>query len=144
MLNQVPGLGDSLMSLRVVVLHAKPHVLGDLHLEVALEDEGSDSGANLGDEDNGKEEGVGLEHAIILAPGAAAPEESDEEDHQSNNNDEDGGIDIAGPNKVEIVLSLDLDIGAETYEGQASHGEHKVEEEKDVLDEALAAGVHLG
>ena len=61
----------------------------------------------------------------------------------TQDDDEDGGVHVIVTKKVQVILGLDLSIGAEPDEDCADQGEDDVADDHEVLDEALATSLHL-
>jgi len=113
LLHVVPGGGDLLVIDLAVVGHRVLH--GDA--EISTEKVGSDTGANLCDEDEDDDESVGVDHAFILTHGAAAAEESDHEDDDADDDEENWGVDEAICKKFIEGIVLDLNIGSKPNKG---------------------------
>jgi len=143
-LDQVPGGGDSLVVVLTIVLHAHLHFLIDPGLQVVLEDIGSNAGCDLSHQHDEEEDSVGVDHAFVLLYGATAAKERDEEDHNANDNEENRRVGVLVAEEVEILRGLDLDVGAESDEGQTRDDEDKVEYEEDGSPEILATTIDVG
>jgi len=102
-LDNVPGLGDSVVAGLVVVLHALLHVHLYQIVHLVLEPVGCDAGPDLHEEDDAQQHGKGQGHARILLDGSAAPEESDEEDDAADHDEEDGRVEEVVAQEVQVL-----------------------------------------
>jgi hypothetical protein len=145
-LDDVPRVGDSGV-LRidgdVVVLHSLGHGLGDEVAGITLEDVDGDRQSDLDQEDEGHHGGVGVEHACVLCAGPATSEECDDEDDASNDDEDDGAVEILRTEEVEVLLQLDLDVGAESDQQTSADEKCEIEQKGDVLQHVVAAVGHL-
>ena len=61
----------------------------------------------------------------------------------TQNDDEDGSVDIVVTEEVQVIFCLQLGIGSKPDEDSSDKGEDDVADDHEVLDETLAAGLHL-
>jgi len=93
-LQNVPRISHSIMPVLTIVRHATLHLVLDLTLQLALQSVRSDGGADLRDEQQRDEEGVGVDHARALVSSAAASEKRHHENHAAYDNDEDWSVQV--------------------------------------------------
>jgi len=137
-LDQVPGRGDSLVAVLIIVLHAILHVVVDLGLQLVLKNVGSNAGSDFSNQHDEEEDGVGVDHADVLLPGATAAKERDQEDHNTHYDEQDRRVGVLVSEEVEVLIGLDLDVGPESDEGQTSDDENKVEYEEEGSPQTFA------
>ena len=61
----------------------------------------------------------------------------------TQNDDEDGSVDIVVTEEVQVIFCLQLGIGSKPDEDCSDKSEDDVADDHEVLDETLAAGLHL-
>ena len=98
---------------------------------------------HLGDQDDEEEEAVGVHHTLALLAGATTSEEGNQEDDGSEDDDEDRSVEVLVGEEVQVVLGLNLHVGSESDENQADQSEGEVEDQKERLEKAVTAAVHL-
>merc|ERR1719427_286493 len=134
LLYQVPGKGDPLITRRVVVSQAIVHVLGDLGLQVSFQDKSSNASSNLCNEDDDKQDAVGVDQTLILLPGSTAAEESNGKDDATKNDDENWSVDIIVTKEVQVVLGSNLRVSSKPDESNASNSKEDVTKNHEILD----------
>ena len=118
-LDDVPGVGDAIVILLLVILHSLLHVGVDNGINLAsilsvnrnvliwvhlvLQFVCSDPRPDLHEEDDAQQHGEGEGHAVILLDGAATPEEGDKEDDAAHDDQEHRGREELISKKVEIL-----------------------------------------
>jgi len=137
-LDEVPGVGYSIVVGLAIVLHALNHLLVYLAIQVVLEEIGSDARCDLSHQHDEEEGGVRVDHAAAVLRGTEAAKERDQEDHNAHYDEENRCVGVLIPEEVEVLGGLDLDEGAESDEGQTSDDEDKVEDEKEGSPETHA------
>jgi len=138
-LDEVPGVGHSLVAGIREMLQASAHVLSNLLLKIPFHGKGSNSTSDLCNQNHGKEEAVSVHHALVVFACPAASEEGNGEDDHTQNDDGDGGVRVVIPNKIQDILGFDLGVSTEPDENDACQHEQGVHEEHDVLDEVFEA-----
>ena len=61
----------------------------------------------------------------------------------TQNDDEDGSVDIVVSEEVQVIFGLQLGVGSKPDEDSSNKSEDDVADDHEVLDETLAAGLHL-
>ena len=119
-LDDVPGVGDAIVILLLVILHSLLHVGVDNGINLAsilsvnrntmliwvhlvLQFVSSDPRPDLHEEDDAQQHGEGEGHAVILLDGAATSEEGDKEDDTAHDDQEHRGREELVSKKVEIL-----------------------------------------
>ena len=137
-LDDVPGVGDAIVILLLVILHSLLHVGVDnginlasilsvnrntmlIRVHLVLQFVSSDPRPDLHEEDDAQQHGEGEGHAVILLDGAATPEEGDKEDDAAHDDQEHGGGEELVPEKVEIL-------GVGTLNNSSSHNQEQPRE----------------
>ena len=61
----------------------------------------------------------------------------------TQNDDEDGSVDVVVSEEVQVIFCLQLSVGSKPDEDSSNKSEDDVADDHEVLDETLAAGLHL-
>ena len=107
------------------------------------------STTNLGNEDDDKQDAVGVDQALILLPGSTAAEESNGKDDatcrlninilesikfHTKNDDENWSVDIIVTKEVQVVLGSNLRVSSKPDESNASNSKEDVTKNHEILD----------
>jgi len=143
MLYKVPCACHPLIICLVVVVHSQHHVCGEDLLDISFKHVGSNTSTKLSNQDEDKEESIGVDHAGTLREGTTAAKEGNDKDDNTDDNKEYGGVDIIVPKKVKKILSLNLNISTETDKSESSESEDQVEDDKEILDYSFTTVLHV-
>ena len=61
----------------------------------------------------------------------------------TQNDDENGSVDVVVSEEVQVIFCLQLSVGSKPDEDSSNKSEDDVADDHEVLDETLAAGLHL-
>ena len=104
---------------------------------------------NLCNEDDDKQDAVGVDQALILLPGSTAAEESNGKDDatcrlninilesikfHTKNDDENWSVDIIVTKEVQVVLGSNLRVSSKPDESNASNSKEDVTKNHEILD----------
>ena len=142
-MDNVPSIGHSLVVRLAVILHSLFHSIVDHLLHVILENVDGDGDTDQAQEDQSHHGGVGVDHAVVFGASATAAEETDEKHDSSDDDQDDGGVEVGVSQEVQVLLHLELDVGADGDESHRAEEDHEVEEEDDVFQHVVAT-THLG
>lgn len=124
-LDVVPCGGDLFMIDLAVVGHGLLH--GDA--EVSTEEVGSESSANLSDEDEDDDKRIGVDQAFVFTEGATAAKEGDDKDEGANDDEENGGVDVAICEELIESFIDKLYIGSKPNECKPGQSDEQIENE---------------
>ena len=125
-----------------VILLSFLHAISDDFADVILVDVNGDGHTNHAQEDQGHHDSIGVNHTRIFSASSATSKETDEK-HDSSDDDQDHrGVQVGVSKEVQVLVHLDLDVGANADKSHRAEEDHEVEEKDDILDDVVTT-THL-
>jgi len=142
MLDNVPSFSHALEIIFAVILLSFLHAISDDFADVILVDVNGDGHTDHAQEDQGHHDSIGVNHTRIFSTSSATSKETDEK-HDSSNDDQDHrGVQVGVSKEVQVLVHLDLDVGANADKSHRAEEDHEVEEKDDILDDVVTT-THL-
>ena len=142
MLDNVPSFSHALEILFAVILLSFLHAISDDFADVILVDVNGDGHTNHAQEDQGHHDSIGVNHTWIFSASSTTSKETDEK-HDSSDDDQDHrGVQVGVSKEVQVLVHLDLDVGANADKSHRAEEDHEVEEKDDILDDVVTT-THL-